>query len=64
MVKNKTILEVEVNERKYEFECPPDSPLGELHDALCKMQLFILERMKDEQKRQTEIKEDKVAEAV
>ena len=56
MIKNKTILEVKIGERTYQMECFPDSPLGELHDALSQMKGYVIDRMKDVEKKQEEEK--------
>jgi len=45
MIKTKTILEVKIGERNYELSCAPDSPMGELFDALMQMKGFCVERM-------------------
>lgn len=47
MLKNKTILEVKMGERIYSLECAPESPLGELHDVLCNMKGYVIQKMKD-----------------
>lgn len=51
MIKNKIILEVKVVERNYQLEVFPDSPLGEIHDALCMMKAFILTKMQEADKK-------------
>jgi hypothetical protein len=53
MIKSKTILEVKTGERVYEFTCPPDTPLGEAHDALCQMKAYVIERITEQQKKET-----------
>ncbi len=45
MIKQKTVLEVKINERVYELFCASDSPLGELHDALMQMKGYCVDRM-------------------
>lgn len=57
MIKQKTILEVNSNNRVYSLECSPDSPLGELFDALSQMKSFIIEKMK-ETEQDIEVKKD------
>jgi len=52
MIKNKTILEVKMNERVYSLELDPTSPLGEVFDVLTMMKSFIVERMKDADKKE------------
>lgn len=47
MLKQKTVFEV-IGERKtYRFECDPDSPLGEIHDVLCQMKHYVVNRIND-----------------
>jgi len=46
MIKNKTILEVLVNEKPHQYFCEPSSSLGEVFDALTQMRAFVIERMK------------------
>ena len=50
MIKHNAILEVKIGERIYQFQCPTDSPLGELHDALHQMKAFIIQRIVDAEK--------------
>jgi len=57
MIKNKTILEVKIGERAYQMECYPDSPLGEIFDALCAMRGFIVQRMIEEQEKDKKVVE-------
>ncbi len=56
MIKSKTLLEHKIGERIYEFHCDPNSPLGELHDALTVMRNFVIEKIKS-------IDSEKVAES-
>jgi len=56
MIKNKTILEVKIGERTYQMECFPDSPLGELHDALSQMKNYVIQRMQEVEKQKEESK--------
>jgi len=49
MIKSKTILEVNVGERVYELSLHPESPIGEVFDALCKMQSYVIDRIKQSQ---------------
>jgi hypothetical protein len=44
MLKIKSILETEVNGRKYEFTCPPDSPLNDALEAEGQFKAFLLGR--------------------
>lgn len=50
MLKNKLVLEVRINERLYSLEISPESPLGEIYDALNQIRGFIIEKMVEEQK--------------
>ena len=56
MIKTKSVLEVKIGERVYSLECSPDSPLGETHDALCQMRLFVVQRIADLDKQKEESK--------
>lgn len=50
MLKNKIALEVNINERLYSLELLPESPLGEVYDALSQMQTFVMNKMQEVQK--------------
>jgi len=50
MLKNKTLLEVKIGERAHIYECLPDAPLGEVHDALCQMKAFVINKILENQK--------------
>lgn len=58
MLKNKTVIEVKINDRIYSLECSPDSPLGELHDALSQMKGYVIAKMVDLEKKVVENKDD------
>lgn len=60
MIKSKTILEVKIGERIYQLELAPDSPLGEVHDALIQMKAAVINLMVQEQKKNEAKKEDPV----
>lgn len=45
MLKMKSCLEIEVNGRKYEFYCPPDSPLQDAVEANMQVNAFLLGRL-------------------
>lgn len=55
-----TVIVVEKNDRKYVLHCDPQSPLGELHDALVEMKDKIIETMAalDKKKSEEPIVED------
>lgn len=50
MLKNNSVLEIKIGERIYQFHCSPDSPLGELHDAIHQMKSFIIQKIIDVEK--------------
>ena len=52
MLKVKSCMELEVNGRKYEFYCPPDSPLQDAVEANMQFNAFLLGRL--EQNKQSE----------
>jgi hypothetical protein len=54
MIKNFTSLEHKIGERVYQFYCNPESPLGELHDALHAMRNFIISKMQEIDKKNEE----------
>ena len=45
MLKVKSCMELEVNGRKYEFYCPPDSPLQDAVEANTQFNAFLLGRL-------------------
>ncbi len=47
---SRTIIEVKIGERTYNFECSPDSPLGEINQALVSMNSYVLARIDEAQK--------------
>ena len=49
MIKSETVLEVKKNDRIYKLQCDAKSPLGELFDALCEMQQFVISKINDSQ---------------
>jgi len=51
MIKTKAIIEHKIGDRVHEFQCDPNSPLGEIFDALTMMRSLILNRMVEEQKK-------------
>lgn len=54
MIKTQTMFEVIKGERRYEFFCSPESPLGEIYDVLVEMEHYIVNHMKkiEESKKQ------------
>ena len=58
---SKSALEVKgSNNRSYSFHCSPDSPLGEVHDALCTMKKQIIDEMKKFEDKQNKECKDRV----
>ena len=49
-IKQETLLEVVIGERKYRLYLNADSPLGEAHDAVMAIKGFLVERMVQEHK--------------
>lgn len=45
MHKSVSILELKKGEKVYQLHLAPDSALGEVHDVLCQMKYYVLERM-------------------
>lgn len=52
MLKQQVSFDVMRNDRVYRISCDPDSPLGELYDALNEMRSFVIQKILDEQKSQ------------
>jgi hypothetical protein len=44
-LKNRTYLEVKIDNRIYALECDSSSSLGAVHDALAQMKAYIVERI-------------------
>ncbi len=57
---NRTILEVKIGDRFYNFECTPDSPLPEINQALVTMNTYIVNRIEEAQKTSREVESEKV----
>jgi hypothetical protein len=47
MIKPKSVLEIKIDERLYQLLCDNDAPLGAVHDALCQMRAFVVQRIVD-----------------
>jgi len=62
MLRQLSRLEVKVGERIYQLSCEPDSPLGEIHDALLQMKGYVVQRIveiqESEKKKDEEKKEE------
>ncbi len=53
MFKNVSVLEVKASEdRMHRYECPPESPLGEVHDVLHSMLSHVIGKIKDNEKQE------------
>ena len=57
MIKSQTMFEVIKGERRYEFFCSSESPLGEIYDVLGEMQTFIVNHMKQLEEKQKQASE-------
>lgn len=58
MIKSQTIIEIKSGERNYTFECSPDSPLGEIHDALFQMKSIIVQQIVKEHEKEEKSKQN------
>jgi len=58
MLKVKSIIYVEVNDREYEFYCAPDSPLPDALEANNQINAFLLGRMQQAQQAQSKANEE------
>jgi hypothetical protein len=47
MIRNKTVFEVKIGEKLYQFQCEPDSPLVEVNDVLNIMKNHISKMIQD-----------------
>ncbi len=47
MLNNIAKLEVKISEKTYQLLCEVDSPMGQVHDALSQMKLFVINKMKE-----------------
>lgn len=47
-----TILEVKTGEHTYQFVCSPDSPIGEVYDALSNMRAYVIQKIKESEDKQ------------
>jgi hypothetical protein len=58
MLKPKNVLEVKVEDRIYQFICAIDAPIGEIHDALCKMKGFVVQHIAASNEAEKKAKEE------
>lgn len=57
MLSNITKLEIKIGERAYQLFCAVDSPIGEVHDALCSMKGFVIQKIQEAQNKEEASKE-------
>lgn len=63
MLKQKSVLEVKLNERLYSLELDPLSPLGEVYDAINQIRGYVIERINAENKASQNKAEEKSPES-
>lgn len=62
MFRQLLVLEVKgAEERVHTFSCVPNSPLGEVHDALCAMTTYVVSQMQEKAKK-NEQEQEKIPE--
>ncbi len=59
MLKNKSGIEYVSGERKYQFICDNDAPLGELYDASCVFKTHIANIIKEKESAEAKAEEEK-----
>lgn len=47
MLRQISALEMKIGDKYYKFLCDGDSPLGSVHDALCQMRSYVVERINE-----------------
>jgi hypothetical protein len=52
MIKQQTVIEIEVKGRDYKFSCSPDSPFVDVCEALAAMHQLIVQKINDIQEKQ------------
>ncbi len=58
MFKNLLVLEVKGGrERIHQYQGTPESPLGEIYDALSAMKIYVLQLMNEAEKKESEQKD-------
>lgn len=62
MFKQKLVLEHKIGDRLYEVHCQPDSPLGELFDALMAWKGWAVQRMSQAHEQEMLEAQEKMAE--
>lgn len=53
MLSNITKLEVQIGEKRYQFICDNDSPIGAVHDAITAMKSYIVQKINEAEKEPT-----------
>lgn len=54
MLNAKLVMEVKKGERVYQFMLANESPLGEVHDVLHEMKMFVMERLNEYSQKEKE----------
>jgi hypothetical protein len=57
---NKTILQVKKDERVHRYECDCNASLGELHDVMCEMLNFVINKINENRPLEKSVEEPKV----
>ena len=47
MIKQKTLIEVKIDEKCFEFYCDTDSPIGMVHDAIHQMLAIVVQKINE-----------------
>lgn len=59
MLKQKVVLEHLIEDRIYQFECPNNAPLGEIHDSLFRFLDFVDMKIEEARKLKEQPPEEK-----
>lgn len=54
MIKTKAVIEIELNGHTYRMDCPNDAPIGAVHDALCIMKAYVVRKMQEIDKHESD----------
>lgn len=57
MIKQKTVIEVQINEKVFTVDFSPESTLGEIHDALNQMKQVVIDVIVERNKKHEAEKE-------
>jgi len=57
-VKVKSSIEVNIDDKLYQFVCDSDAPLGACHDALCQMRGVVVNKIAEMDKCKEEPKQE------